>query len=288
MRFHDSYTSAFQASVSSKSFAVAHLHHLSKNMNIDTLGCYKVFYSLGSQKTFHIDDQSHDCLPGDVFLISPQEWHYFSDFPDEEGHERIVCFIYPVYLKECSSVHTNLIDCFSKAELHRNHKVSLLPHEQKRFKYFIDKLSSEDNFGQDLLDRSYFVEWLVFLNQVFLQHSYEHTNTDLLSKKHSPQINDILSYINHHISEDLSTNVLADRFFLSPTYLCKLFKATTGTTLHKYVVAKRITLAKSLLTEGTSVSDTCIACGFNDYSNFIKLFTKTVGMSPKKYANFSE
>ena len=77
-------------------------------------------------------------------------------------------------------------------------------------------------------------------------------------------------------------------FFLSPAYLCKLFRNATGTTLHKYVTAKRITLAKNLLTDGMSVSATCAACGFNDYSNFIKIFTKSVGVPPKKYATLQK
>lgn len=58
-------------------------------------------------------------------------------------------------------------------------------------------------------------------------------------------------------------------------------------TINKYITAKRITLSKSLLSEGCSVSETCEKCGFNDYSNFLKAFTKAVGISPKKYAQFN-
>jgi len=46
-------------------------------------------------------------------------------------------------------------------------------------------------------------------------------------------------------------------------------------------------MAKALLASGTSVGQVCEECGFRDYSNFLKAFTKTVGLSPKKYATLS-
>ena len=75
--------------------------------------------------------------------------------------------------------------------------------------------------------------------------------------------------------------------FFSKNYLSKIFKQETGTSINKYITAQRITLAKSLLTNGHSVADACNMCGFRDYSNFLKTFTKIVGVSPKKYAQFS-
>jgi AraC-like DNA-binding protein len=38
---------------------------------------------------------------------------------------------------------------------------------------------------------------------------------------------------------------------------------------------------------GLGVSEVCEKCGFNDYSNFLKAFTKAVGVSPKKYGQYS-
>lgn len=289
MEFLHSFTGAFQTCLRNKRFSVAHLHAMSKkNMDIDSQGCYKIFFSLSGQKIFHIDGQPYICLPGDVLLISPQQWHYFSDFGDEQDHERIILFIYPTFLKECCTADTDLGYCFSQARSHGAYKLSLSPSEQKYLLGHISRLRDQEGFGQDILDNSIFLEALVYLNRIFIEHSRQHLETDTVPSHNYPQVNEILSYINHHLCEDLSTGILAERFFLSPSYLCKLFRAATGTTLHKYVVAKRVTLAKNLLADGMSVSATCAACGFNDYSNFIKIFTKSVGVSPKKYANLQK
>lgn len=292
MDFYHSYKDAFQSAFETETFAIAQLYKLNKNMNIDTLGCYKLFYFASGNKMFNIGNQIYDCQPGDLFLIPVNEYHYFSNFSDDDSHDRIVCFIYPEYLKNCSSELTDLCECFSHVELNGNHKISLLPEEQKQFLYHLGKISETAPYGQDLLDKSHFTRMLVYLNHIYQKHfGSEKESAPTVSKvqNHSAkQVDFLKSYIHQHITENLSTELLAGLLFLSPTYLCRLFKETTGTTLHKYITAERITLAKGLLAEGVSVTDTCSACGFNDYSNFLKAFTKTVGISPKKYAQLSK
>lgn len=103
-----------------------------------------------------------------------------------------------------------------------------------------------------------------------------------VSKRHD-RIAEITSYIREHLSEDLSINSLAERFYISPSYLSVIFKNETGTTINKYVTAQRVALAKIRLSEGCSVAETCEQCGFRDYSNFLKVFSRSVGVSPKKF-----
>ena len=76
-------------------------------------------------------------------------------------------------------------------------------------------------------------------------------------------------------------SVLAASFFLSESYICRIFKQATGTTINQYITAKRISRAKILLAEGRTVTEACSLCGFGDYSNFLKSFTRAVGISPK-------
>ncbi len=85
----------------------------------------------------------------------------------------------------------------------------------------------------------------------------------------------------------MSIEHLSEHFFLSESYICRIFKLSTGTTINKYITARRISMAKSMLSNGMSINDVCSNCGFNDYSNFLKSFKKAVGVSPKKYSNFS-
>lgn len=277
---------AIQHCLDTKTFAIAHLYNTEKTMNIHIHDCYEIYYSISGGKQFLINNCLYDFKSGDAFFINTFESHHLLDIEQPE-HERIVIHIHPEYLKKFCTEQTNLDYCFTSRNMPYSNKCSLTTNEQNRFMYFIHELSLENQYGQDLLDISMFLKLMVFLNEIFSKK--EHSNTQVVpsSRKRYQQFNSVLSYINQHISEDLNIQGLAKLFYLSPSYLCKIFKQETGTSINKYITAQRITLAKSLLTDGYSVTDTCNACGFRDYSNFLKTFTRVVGISPKKYAQFS-
>lgn len=286
MYIYDSCKSATDACLKSQTFAVAHLYNDEKPMNIHIHDCYEVYYSISGGKQFLIDNRFYTFNPGDIFFINQYESHYLSQI--ENGKlERIILSIYPDYLKKFCTEQTDLNYCFTCRNTSLGHKISLSADEQKRFMYYIHKLSNNEGYGQDVLDQAVFLELLIFLNRIFLLHCDHDLNVCEATGIRHEQIDDILSYVNQNLTETLTIQSLAEHFYLSSSYLCKIFKNATGTTINKYISAKRITKAKALLSDGYSVSDTCTMCGFGDYSNFLKVFTKAVGITPKKYAQFS-
>ncbi len=193
--------------------------------------------------------------------------------------------IFPDYLQSLSSPDTDLSHCFTYREDGVPHKLHFDAEMSKRFIYLIHKITDTNGFGSDLTERCAFTELMVFLNKTFYQNGHS-VPAEITVTNHA-QVDDILTYINRHISEELTLDALSAHFYLSSSYLCRIFKSTTGTTINKYITARRITIAKALLNEGFSVTEACEKCGFNDYSNFLKAFTKAVGISPKKYAQFN-
>lgn len=90
-----------------------------------------------------------------------------------------------------------------------------------------------------------------------------------------------LGYINEHLDEDLSLSSVARHIFISPCYLCKIFKPLTGQTFVSYVNGQRINLAKKLLlSTDQKIDDIAAACGFHTASYFSTLFRKHNGVSP--------
>ena len=276
---------AIQSCLETKSFAVAHLYNDDKPMDMHIHDCYEIYYSISGGKQFLIDNRFYDIQPGDIFFINQYESHYLSQL-DRAVHERFVLEIHPDFLTSLSSEQTDLNLCnhFRSDEL--SHKLHLTEEEQNRFRYFVHKLAGLSGYGSDLEDRAVFTELMVFLNRIFYQRTESRREEEEVPSYHT-QVDEILSFINQNISSPLSIEDLSGHFFLSSSYLCRIFKAATGTTINKYITAKRITVAKSLLSSGYSVTETCERCGFNDYSNFLKAFTKAVGISPKKYAQCS-
>lgn len=98
-------------------------------------------------------------------------------------------------------------------------------------------------------------------------------------------VNDMISYINSHLCENLRVQNIAAVFYLSPDYAAKIFKAHMGTTIHNFITIQRMAIARRLLSEGLSVSEVQEALGYTSYSYFFRTFKKTVGKTPREYAD---
>ena len=100
----------------------------------------------------------------------------------------------------------------------------------------------------------------------------------------------IMNYINHHFTESISVNKIADELYLNKNYISHIFKEETGYSLISYVILLRINRAKVLLMKTDhSITEIATECGYDDFTYFSRQFKKSVGMSPslyrKKYAD---
>lgn len=93
-------------------------------------------------------------------------------------------------------------------------------------------------------------------------------------------------YIETHNTEKFSLQAMSDALFVNGSYLLRLFKARTGSTLLSYHNAVRCDRAKTLLARpDMSISEAGEAVGFVSSSHFSHVFKKTVGMTPTEYRN---
>lgn len=264
-------------------FTIAHLYKEEKTMDMHLHDCYEVYFSISGGKQFLIGNKFYPITPGDIFVINQYESHMLTQI-DKMLHERIVLFVNPEYVKRISTKETNLDQFFSGRPDNFSHRLSLNDKQQKLFLYYIDKITDAHGYGHDIIEQSAFMELLVMLNQISNVNLVEEDHNDYGYNQH---INEILNFINQNISTQISLEQLTSEFYLSESYICRIFKAATGTTINKYITSRRISVAKAALAEGASVTDAFEKSSFNDYSNFFKAFTKTVGISPKKYAQCS-
>jgi AraC-like DNA-binding protein len=248
--------------------------------------CYEFNYSISGERTFLIEDNNYRVEPGNLFMINNHEKHQVIQMDSTIPHERYTIFIDPSYLKSISTPLTDLTYCFTHRPDKFSHRIALNQGQQRRFTYYINKLSAEEGFGQDVEERSVFAEFMVFVTKLAMDASAGDETEDQRQYFNS-KVADIITYIHHNIDSPLSIGEIAAHFYLSTSYLCRLFKKGTGTTINSYITNRRIELAQTLLSGGYSVNEVYLMCGFNDYSNFFKAFTKKTGISPKKYAQNS-
>ncbi len=109
---------------------------------------------------------------------------------------------------------------------------------------------------------------------------------DLDFEKEITLVDEITMYLFEHFSEDLNQKTIAQMFYISRSYLSKLFKAKTGWGFNEYLNKIRIEQAKvSLKTTTLPITEIAFSCGFNDSNYFSKSFKKFEGVSPLNYRN---
>lgn len=99
---------------------------------------------------------------------------------------------------------------------------------------------------------------------------------------------EIVEYIEEHLSESLNYKTISEKFYISEKNLYKLFKKETGFTLSNYINERRIIKAQSILNAGGTANEAAIASGFKDYSVFYRSFLRKVGISPAEYIKSSD
>lgn len=98
----------------------------------------------------------------------------------------------------------------------------------------------------------------------------------------------IVKYIEQNYAKPLTLESLAEEFYLSPGYLCRLFKQKVGINFLDYLNMVRISRAKHLLlTTNLRVYEVGNLCGFADMNYFTKAFKKATGVTPTYFRNHS-
>ena len=104
--------------------------------------------------------------------------------------------------------------------------------------------------------------------------------------EHSVRIEELLSYINENIDQQLTLESLAQRVSLSPFYFSRVFKKETGYTLREYLTNTRINAARFYLrSTELSLKEITYRCGYGSDSTFCTTFKRITGMTPLEYRN---
>jgi two-component system response regulator YesN len=93
-------------------------------------------------------------------------------------------------------------------------------------------------------------------------------------------------YIEQHISEPLSLDILAEHVYLHPTYLSRLYKISAGIRVTDRIKELRMKRAKELLASTRlKVHEVAVDAGFESAHYFAKVFKREMNLTPQEYRN---
>lgn len=97
---------------------------------------------------------------------------------------------------------------------------------------------------------------------------------------------DVETFILQNYNKDLTIDDIAENVYLTPTYLCHLYKKTTGRTLNQFILEVKMNKAKRMLTNTTlNIGEIASQLGYSNQGYFSKTFTKYFGMNPSTFRN---
>ena len=243
---------------------------------------YEIYFFLSGNVQYNIESRSYLLTPGDLLLISPRELHQPVFGKDQGAYERIVVWINKVFLESLGMSGQELTACFDTTTPGHENRLRLEGANRQLFTFQLEQLiqamEGEDEYSE-VYALSYLVQSLVLINRLARQ---EKRTEDSRSVSGSV-VYSVLNYINEHYSEDLSLDFLANKFFLSKYHLSREFGRLIGTSVHRYLVLKRLAMAKQMMSEGMASTEVYQHCGFGDYSNFYRAFKTEYQISPKEF-----
>ncbi len=100
----------------------------------------------------------------------------------------------------------------------------------------------------------------------------------------SRRVQKVKSYIEQNYKHEIRLKTLADIAGMSSSAFSRFFKLHTGRNLSEYIIDQRLGYASRLLVDSTnSIAEICYQCGFNNLSNFNRIFKKRKGCSPSEF-----
>ena len=158
------------------------------------------------------------------------------------------------------------------------------PGDREEVNRIIEDLGTEDDGPEEFrllnrLDK-------VFHLMVLLSHDCERVEKrNRLQEEGLEHFKEVLDYVETHYEEDLSLEVLAEKFGYSPSYLSRVFKKHVGNNFYRHLQAVRLQAAITDLRQHPekSILDCALDHGFPNVKSFIHFFKQELGVTPSEW-----
>ena len=234
---------------------------------------FEISIILQGESLYLIDNEWRTVRSGDILLFNPGVDHAEKQLLNTYSHQ----------------LHIGIrnVKLHGFAQNHFPTTQSLLSMQDSQLKIFDKAWQLIEEFNQQQTNFNLMGKALVMEMMILILRSLE--KKERLSDETQASQNDrmhqvvqlIMTYMENNYAKDISIEQLATLYYVSPTYLSKIFKDLTGFSPINYLIQIRLKKAHELLTtDDLTVKEVAKAVGYEDAYHFSKSFKKHFGTSP--------
>ena len=145
---------------------------------------------------------------------------------------------------------------------------------------------------QEAIQQSFVTETINYALEItdikkYLMHLLEQILSEINNLANKGRIIfDVERYILENYDKGLTIKKIADHVFITPTYLCHLYKLKTGRTINQFILDVKMNKSKKLITEtNMKLSEISEKLGYSNQNYFTRTFTKYFGVTPSTFRN---
>lgn len=244
-----------------------------------THNAMEIYFTLSDLPDVFINNTISNVAKGSLIIIPPYSVHQLFNQKDLT-YERYIITINNQWLHNSIPVKTTVSDF--AVQTSEPLIMTLSPAEQSALLGALNAFLQKD----PSTPLSYYADFFEIMNLLdkmikgFLDNNAQYR---LSINDSQENINQIIAYINAHLSEPITLNEIASHLYMNKDYLSRLFKKYTHITIGDFIAIQKVNLARSLLSSGASISEAQEKTGFSSYAYFFRFFKKMTGFSPSHY-----
>ncbi len=230
-----------------------------------------------------IGPNTYKMNPFSFFVIAPHQLHGMVDEGELHDYERVCIYVTDSLLNYAGLNMIHAREIINRASLSNHPCFSLSEQEYALIEMLAMQMHRE--VADETLNRFDRLEDLTAVIRIFatLCRVIDRQHGDDSQTKLTSQLLQVVGYIGDHYMEPLTLDDIAQRFNVNKYYLAHEFTDAMGTSVHQYLLVCRVNAAKRLIAAGESITETAYRCGFNDYSGFLRAFSRIAGRSPSAF-----
>ena len=238
---------------------------------------HKLVFFLGGSAGYGVEGRSFRLERGDAVLV-PQGCIHRPEAAPGAPYERVILYLSPEFLSRMSGPDCPLDACFARSSAQFRFVLRPGPARRELLRNLsaLEEAVTQPGFGAQLLAQALLVQLLISLRRLFDADGTLPGESIAADEK----VAAILQYLSQHLTERVSIDDLAARFYISKYHMMRRFRAETGCTIHAYLAGKRLALAREQIAAGVPAGQAAAACGFGDYSAFCRAYRRRFGLPP--------